>query len=442
MRLDSERYSVNLTSRRKYAPAFSERTIPPAETIALIADAAAAVGVTRLADITGLDRIGIPVYSAMVPASDEGITVSSGKGVHPIDARTGALMEAIERQTALRADLPIINGSFGELRQGEIAVTDPLSISEELRGSYNENHSYCWTPAYDLNTGNSVLVPAGVAGYGPKYWGNGSPFRTQSSNGLASGNCLEEAVCHALCELIERDSATLAELRSHWVPRARREALFGAEAGAGGADDPNACPRIDLSRAKDPIPELMEKFRRAGLDPVVRDMTSDLGVCSIVASVADDDVPGLSQAHGGQGAHLNSTVAVVRALLELAQSRAVDIQGVREDILPASAIASPRGRDMQRVAHPNRRRWVLQQSGIVRPFQALASVENEDMIDDIHLLLSNLARAGLQQVLVIPFAAPAGLAVVRVIVPGLEFWSVHRRRIGQRALEFWKRHAA
>jgi ribosomal protein S12 methylthiotransferase accessory factor len=129
-------------------------------------------------------------------------------------------------------------------------------------------------------------------------------------------------------------------------------------------------------------------------------------------------VPGLSQAHGGQGAHLNSTVAVVRALLELAQSRAVDIQGVREDILPASAIASPRGRDMQRVAHPNRRRWVLQQSGTVRPFQALASVENEDLSDDIHLLLSNLARAGLQQVLVIPFAAPAGLAVVRVIVPG------------------------
>jgi ribosomal protein S12 methylthiotransferase accessory factor YcaO len=432
---------LNLTSRRKHALC-SERTRPPAETMTLVAEAAAASGVTRVADITGLDRIGIPVYSAMVPSSEEGISVSSGKGVCPIDAKVGALMEAIERQSALRADLPITQASFRELRNRKMAVADPLSLSEQLRAAYSEDLTYCWTPACDLNTGESVLVPAGAAGYGAKYWSSGSPFRTQSSNGLASGNCLEEAVCHALCELIERDAATFAELRSHWLPRVHREALFGAAAGAAGADNPNACPRIDLSRARDPIPELMEKFMRAGLDPVVRDMTSDLGVCAVVASVADDEVPGCSEAHGGQGAHPNSTVAVVRALLELAQSRAVDIQGVREDIFPAGALPGRQGRQMQRVPHADRRRWVLQKSGVVRPFDALPSIENEDIIDDIRLLLSHLARAGLQQVLVIPFAAPAGLAVVRVIVPGLEFWSVNHARIGQRALEFWKRNAA
>jgi ribosomal protein S12 methylthiotransferase accessory factor YcaO len=439
--LDNERFSPRLTSRRKHA-AFSERIKPPAETMLLAAEAAAASGVTRLADITGLDRIGIPVYSSVVPASEDGISVYNGKGVQAVESKTGALMEAIERQTALNASLPMFEASVRDLRAGGKAFTDPLSFNEEMRGTYSENAPLLWMHAYDMNTGEPVLVPAGMACYGPRALGKKSPFRSNSSNGLASGNCFEEAVCHALCELIERDSATFAELRCHWGPRVRQEALFGAEAGARGVDDPDGCPRVDLSGAGDPIPELLAKFKRAGLDPVVRDMTYDLGVCSIIAAVADDSVPGLPLAHGGQGAHPNAGIAVVRALLELAQSRAVDIQGVREDILPADAVVAPRARDTQRVARIDRRRWVLRQSGAVRQFRDLSSIENEDIADDVRLLLSRLARGGMQQVLVVPFAAPAGLAVVRVMVPGLEFWSLNRGPVGQRAVEFWKRHVA
>ncbi len=435
-------FGLRLTRRTKYSPALSERIRPATETLAIAAGMAVACGVTRLADITGLDRVGIPVYSAIVPASDDGISVYNGKGIHLIDCKTGALMEAIERQTALRANLPITQGSYSGIRARGIAITDPRGLGAEMRRDYSEQRSYSWTPAWDLNSGKAVLVPAGAAGYGPKYWRDGSPFRHHSSNGLASGNCLEEAICHALCELIERDSATFAELRSHWGPRVRREALLGFEAGANGADDPDACPRVDLSTAPDPIPEVLARFRKADLDPVVRDMTSDLGVCSIIAAVADDSVLGFPQAHGGQGAHPVASVAVMRALLELAQSRAVDIQGVREDILPADVVAQSWARDTQRVRQIDRKRWVLQQSGVMRPFQDLASFENEDIADDIQMLLSRLGRQGMDQVLVVPFPVPSGLAVVRVIVPGLEFWSLHSGRIGPRALEFWKRHVA
>src|ERR1700761_3207352 len=94
-----------------------QRSIPAAETAASAAAVAESLGVTRVADITGLDRIGIPVYSAIVPDSADNISVYNGKGRRPIDAKAGALMEAIERQTAVKVRLPFIEGSFHHLLQ-------------------------------------------------------------------------------------------------------------------------------------------------------------------------------------------------------------------------------------------------------------------------------------------------------------------------------------
>jgi len=239
---------------------------------------------------------------------------------------------------------------------------------------------------------------------------------------------------------VERDAFTLAELRSQWIPRARREAVFGEQAGAEGWDDDNAYPRIDLAAAGDPFPELLARFERAGLCPVVRDTTSDLGVCCAVASTADDSVPGFPQAHGGMGAHPNARIAVARALTELAQSRVVDIQGAREDIMPADAAPTVSSRHTQRVGKIDSQRWLFQQSGRRRPFGEIPSVQNDDIAEDIRLILSRLARQGIERVLVADLSEPGGFAVVRVMAPGLEFWGQDRGKIGPRALQFWHRH--
>jgi ribosomal protein S12 methylthiotransferase accessory factor len=424
----------------KHAPPDSERTVSAEETLTRASRVAGAFGVTRLSDIAGLDRLGIPVYSAVVPKSDDTISVYNGKGVWPIDAKTGALMEVIERQTALRAVLATVEGSLRELHRGRVAVSDPQSFNHKLRDSYNEDRTYLWTEVYDLMANEPVLVPAGLVGYGPKFGNRRSPFRVYSSNGLASGNCFEEAVCHALCELVERDAFTLAELKSQWIPRARLEAEFGEQAGAQGQDDPNAYPRIDLAAAGAPFPELLASFEKAGLRPVVRDITSDLGVCSAMASTADDSVPGFPQAHGGMGAHPNARIAVVRALTELAQSRAVDIQGVREDIMPADAAPTVSSRHTQRVQKIEPRSWLFQQNGCLRPFGDLPSFQSDDIAEDIRLILSRLAAQGIERVLVADLSEPGGFSVVRVMVPGLEFFGLDRGKIGPRALEFWHRH--
>lgn len=426
----------------KVAPGLSERMTPPLETLARAVRIAAAKGVTRVADITGLDRLAIPVFSAVVPKSDDTITVYNGKGVWPVDARVGALMESIERQTALSADAEIVEGSYARLRHCPAPAVDPRLFNHKLRDGYSDARPYQWMGGYDLLRREAVLVPAILAGFGRRFCGGGSPYEAYSSNGLASGNCLEEAVCHGLCELIERDAWTLAELRSRWLPRARREALFGADDGAAGLDDYDAYPRIDLSDAGWPIAELIEKFHRACLRPVVRDITSDFGVSCVIATAVDDCVPGFPQVHSGLGAHPTARIAVVRALTELAQSRAVDIQGVREDILPPEAMAPDHERHTQRIRTVEQDRWMLRGEGIERRFADVPSVENEDIAEDIGLILRGLEREGIDRVIVVDLSEPGGFSVVRVLVPGLEFWVLDRGKLGPRALRFWKRYAA
>jgi ribosomal protein S12 methylthiotransferase accessory factor len=260
-----------------------------------------------------------------------------------------------------------------------------------------------------------------AAGYGPKYLGDHSPFEGNSSNGLASGNCFEEALCHGLCELLERDAWTLADLKSRWIPLARRELMFGKQVAVLGWDDPDAYPRIDFQDAGEPFTSLLDKFARAELYPVVRDVTSDFGIPCVLAAVADESVPGFPQAHLGAGAHPNARIAVARALTELAQSRAVDIQGVREDIAPIGVVVRPEERKLQRVHKIQPQLWLLQQAGVQRRFCDIGSFENEDVGEDIQLILSRLTANGIERVIVVDFSEPGRFSVVRVMVPGLEF---------------------
>jgi len=428
-------------SARKPNPCHSERTVATEETLRRALPVATAKGVTRVADITGLDRLGIPVYSAIAPTSDDGISVYNGKGLTAVDSRTGALMEAIERQTALHANIPSITESYLNLCRSGQSVIHPQSFNHKLRDGYSDDCLCHWTEGYDLIVDELVLVPTSAAGYGPQYISEMSTYETNSTNGLASGNCFEEALCHALCELLERDAWTLADLRSQWIPRARRQALLGRDIAALDFDDPDAYPRIDLKSAGEPIAGLLEKYARAGLHPVVRDITSDFGIPCVLAAVADDSVPGFPQAHAGMGAHPNASIAVTRALTELAQSRAVDIQGVREDLMPAGVSPHPGERHLQRVEKIHGNRWMLMQEGRQRPFCDMASTVNDDIADDIRLILSRLVECGIERIIVVDLSeAGSPFTVLRVLVPGLESWALEAGKLGSRAVAFWRQH--
>jgi YcaO-like protein with predicted kinase domain len=72
---------MQLKSCKKTYNNETQRAAPLDKTLARIEPLVPAAGITRVADITSLDRIGIPVFSCIRPtAMDGAITVYNGKG--------------------------------------------------------------------------------------------------------------------------------------------------------------------------------------------------------------------------------------------------------------------------------------------------------------------------------------------------------------------------
>ncbi len=397
-------------------------------------------GVTRVTDITGLDRLRIPVYTAVVPRSADFISIYNGKGMHREDAHAGALAEAIERQSVLRARPPFISASSAELRK-EIRIIEPSEILTSLSPVWSEGRVYEWVEGHDLLSGQATWVPAAAAGYCWRDLPGGSPFRRTTTHGLAAGNCLEEAVSQALCELVERDAWTLAELGSYWRPRALAECKLGRDPENDFLDDFERYPCIDFSGMSGSVGHILNRFHRAGLRPIVRDISNDLGIPTVLAAVADDDVPGFPQAHMGVGSHPDLEVAAARALTEAAQSRCGDIQGVREDLAPAEGDGDAAGVAIhtRRVKFVDRRRWLHRESSSKRSWLDIDQHRNADILADIHLLLERLRRAGIRQVVMVDFSPPdSGFSVVRLLAPGAEMWIADHGRLGRRAAAYWR----
>jgi ribosomal protein S12 methylthiotransferase accessory factor len=411
-----------------------DRVIAASETFARLREVGNTLGVTRIADITGLDRVGIPVYSAIVPSSDDGISVYNGKGLRPIDAKVGALMESIERQTALKTRLPYIEATYSQLSQ-QARTLDPRKINQALFEDFTAESLCSWVRGTELFSGEKVWVPAHLAGYLWNDVPHGSPFTVSDSNGLASGNNRLEAIYHALCELIERDAWTFAELGASFLPAARRRVIGGT---AGQSDDLEHCPCIEIPEQN----ELFRAFQEAGLNLQVRDMTSALQVPAFLASVGDESIFGFPMAHVGFGCSPNAHVALRRAISEVAQSRCVDIQAVREDIVDSNAPKETFAPHTKRIAVVNRRSWVLGESRSRRPFEAIESHSFDDLNQDVQWLMGRLETAGLSEAIVVDFTPDCTThSVVRVIVPGIELWASDHGRVGPRAVEFWNQHA-
>ena len=90
-----------LSHCRKVYKNDTQRTVSPEETLARVEKLLPAAGITRVADITNLDRIGIPVFSSIRPTAGLGaVSVYNGKGATPAEAKVSAMMEGIERFSA------------------------------------------------------------------------------------------------------------------------------------------------------------------------------------------------------------------------------------------------------------------------------------------------------------------------------------------------------
>jgi ribosomal protein S12 methylthiotransferase accessory factor len=364
------------------------------------------IGVTRIADITGLDHLGIPVYSCIRPgANRHSVSVTCGKGTGRAQARAGAVMEALEYYSAEPERWTTRLDTYERLSTRDEAL-DPTELILPVWSPYRPDRMLEWVQGWDLVAGAPCWVPANAVFHPYFPQSEAVMILRASTNGLASGNIPEEAICHALAELVERDCWSLC-----WV-----RAKFGCG---------DRYPGVDVEDAGPVLRRLVERFTRNRVELYLRDIASELGVPAYYAASYEEVAHGVL-AHEGMGAHPDPQVALARALTEAAQSRAADIQGSREDI----------GYWRKRAGNGaiTRRAWSMTRPSSHRRSLTTTGVRHSDIRDDIQWTIDRLAAVGLNRVLVIDLTRPElGVPVVRLIVPGLEFAAVDEYRVGPRA---------
>ena len=434
---------MQLQSRKKWTVNGTSRIKPAHETLNNVMPISKKIGVTRLADITDMDVLRIPNYSAVVPGTEDYIWVYSGKGPTKRHAMASALMESIERYSSLPSGWlgKFVRSSYSELSKTH-KVLHPDKIVEPMRFVYHANMVMDWLPGHDLVSGEEIMVPASIAlfRYTPPPPAI-NPFSYFHTNGLASGNVMEEAVCHALCEVIERDAMSLADLRASAIPfHILRTIVHSLNAAAFSVspilsdrfvDDPSIFPDVDIEEINfEPVKSLVEKFRQAGISLMVKDITSDIGIPTFNAS----SVEWISHDYGylaeGHGTHPDARIALLRAITEVSQTRAANIQGARDDLRKIKY--NDENTD-------DRRAWQFLRSTKKIKFSEVPTFFNEDILDDINLILYRLKNVGLNQVIIVDLTnQDVGIPVVRAIVPGLETFKITKSVMGLRARSCFK----
>ena len=99
----------------------THRLISPDATVEWVRPHMAAMGITRIANVTGLDRIGVPVVMVCRPNS-RSLAVSQGKGLDLAAAKASGLMESVETYHAERIGHPRRYASMDELSRTERVV--------------------------------------------------------------------------------------------------------------------------------------------------------------------------------------------------------------------------------------------------------------------------------------------------------------------------------
>ena len=375
----------------------THRHISPAETLRAVEPLLPLAGITRVANVTGLDRVGIPVVAVYRPNS-RSLAVFQGKGLDLDAARASGVMEAIEAYHAEHVTHPLRLASWTEMRRTapvvDIESLPRLSVSTFhphkqtlwIEGRSASSGDPRWLPYETVHTNFSLPLPTGSGSF------------VMSSNGLGSGNHPLEALSHAICEVVERDANALWSLRG------------GASRGEG---------RVDLKTIDDAdCCALLDRLDRAGVSVGVWNTTSDIGLASFRCAIVDRIPNHFRQLYFafGSGCHPVRAIALIRAITEAAQCRLTYIAGARDD---ADRDFFERARNPDRVARL--REQLERGAGGGSDFHDAPTFEGDSFTEDVAHELRCLAAVGLDQVTVVDLTKPEFLVpVVRVVVPGLE----------------------
>jgi len=374
------------------------RSRPAEITYKVLAESIDRYGVTRLGSVTRLDTVGQATATAVRLDPIKGsISNCSGRGDTELDARVGALAEALERYCAEpRGRLPTILGRTSDLVGSFIP---PAELIPARWFKPDGNLEWCagkdlagekkWVPV------NAVLFP-----YTPPA-SAGRIFRAHT-HGLAVGSTWSEAVTFAILECIERDAYSRAVALAT-VGHGREIPVIAVDGAA---------------RFDDSIARILD----AGLSIQLRDLSCDTSVPVVACTIG-----GGRFAHQGFCANPDPRLALHGAVCEAAQSRLVDIQGAREDFFEREDAVDE---------------WFT--TAGESPVIDLPSANDIPRTSEeaLQWLSARLTAAKLPSPVVVDLSLDGvDMVAVRVVAPMLETWAYDQERIGERARSWLSRSA-
>ena len=367
------------------------RANPPHETLQKLQALKEQIGVTRIADITGLDNIDIPVITVTRPMAKH-LAISQGKGLTKELATISALMEAAESFHMENPPPASLIGSFDQLNS-QHSLLDPevchasfLDKSKQLKKM--DMH---WAQAINLLDGQTIHIPHALTSLDSTIPRPDFSYFSVSTNGLAGGNTKSEALCHALYEVIERDALyqwgkKSAELRQHDL-------------------------LIHSSIETPGIQALLNHLHERNFEIMIWDITSTLGIPAFNCVILDKSLMRNLSFFSGSGAHLSQEIALFRAILEAVQSRTSLISGSRDDIYKSYYLKQNIG--LNNLQNLSRKKKLIE---CTRP-EFTHSFEN-----NVHQILEKLSLHGYDQVLCVEHTKEElNLPIVQVLIPGMSF---------------------
>ena len=393
----------------KYSPGTGIRIIPPEKTLEKVLPILPKIGICDPLDITPLDNIGIPVFAVDRPGASKGAVKNyNGKGSTPEQAEASAAMEAIERYSAeLRETDEIVYGTVLQAMDAGLTVDPKDLILPNRTLDIYEAAEIAWVEGYEMFRGEPIWLPAcGV--FHPYFPEDDLQLFRYHTNGIAAGNTIEEAILHALFELIERDAWSLAEERGRAA--------------------------ADVIVEEDSLPgQLLKKLEDKGVKIHLKDLTHDIGVPTIGAAADDTVTKDPELLTIGVGTHLNPEIACIRAITEVAQSRTTHKHGVKGNARLLK-IANDMGYDKVKAVNTV---WYRDLNEKIR-LKDMKDLSTPYVLDDIEVVLDRLVNTGFDMVIVSDLTRPeTGIPVVRMTVPGLEVSTMDPEREGARLKGMW-----
>jgi YcaO-like protein with predicted kinase domain len=366
-------------------------------------------GISRVADLTGLDNVGLPTYTC-VRALSEAVSIHAGKGLEHSYARAGALLEAIEFEVAEHP-----KGPYRIARAIDIPEDERLPLEDcfpTRRSILNELTPVAWEDATNVQNGATKLVPSDLLWLVTRIKDQPLMYFQMGSNGLASGGSVEDAILSGLYECIERDAWTLNQYLLDAGFLLKRSPLAGIS------------PRIE---------SCIGQIERANLKLHLFDITNDYKV-PVFSAILLDLSGHCAGTFGGYGCHLNAEIAAIRAITEAAQARCCYVSGARDDLFRRQFLLMKR-MDQHKLNE------MFGDLPMGRPISEYRVLNFSDVRSELRYLLKLIRQFGISDVYVKEMGSyvDGSVHVVRVFSPQCEPFRFDWWQPGLRCLSYAQR---